>query len=271
LIRFEYVCTFPPYARSSFVFASNSIPYSSGTNSLFPPSFSPSLPLHLVNERIVGEQGNLPCMYALLQNSRKGQDNRYEDTKVFFVLLLGPMRAPGKRTQQHNRKTQKQSNWVSKQRPPPPCLHPSLRSSPADLYHVAEGSRFLQSRVKSSEQASPLENRTSILSSLRRDCKGIQHSSPLVEKPARPLVAAALHSALLALDSTRLQTSESRHARSLTRGAGIGTSTSTERLRDAAEGVVGEVGLRGRAAGAAEAARGALFGGLEAFFDGEEL
>lgn len=138
---------------------------------------------------------------------------------------------------------------------------------------VVDSCEVKSAESKSTEvkQASPLENRTSILSSLKRDCKGIQHSSPLVEKPARPLVAAALHSALLALHSTRLQTSESRHARSLTRGAGIGTSTSTERLRDAAKGVVGEVGLRGGTAGAAEAARGALFGGLEAFFDGEEL
>jgi hypothetical protein len=96
-----------------------------------------------------------------------------------------------------------------------------------------------------------------------------QVSSPLVEEPARPLVTTTLHSTLLALHSTRLQTSESRYTCSLTRGTSIRTSTSTKGLSDAAEGVVGEVGLRG--SGAAEAACGTLFGGFEAFFDGEEL
>jgi hypothetical protein len=101
-------------------------------------------------------------------------------------------------------------------------------------------------------------------------------SSPLIKKPARPLIptSTAIHSALLALHPTRLQAGESRHASSLARGTSIGASTAAQRFGDAAEGVVGEVGL-GRSAGgrrrAAEAARGALFGGLEAFFDGEEL
>jgi hypothetical protein len=96
-----------------------------------------------------------------------------------------------------------------------------------------------------------------------------QVSSPLIEKPARPLVTTALHSAFLTLHSARLQTSESRYTCSLTRGTSIRTSTSTKGFSDAAEGVVGEIGLRG--SGAAETACGTLFGGFESFFDGEEL
>jgi hypothetical protein len=94
-------------------------------------------------------------------------------------------------------------------------------------------------------------------------------SSPLIEEPARPLVTTALHSAFLTLHSARLQTSKSRYTCSLTRGTSIRTSTSTKGLGDAAEGVVGEVGLRG--SGAAETSCGTLFGCFEAFFDGEEL
>lgn len=69
----------------------------------------------------------------------------------------------------------------------------------------------------------------------------------------------------MALHSTRLQAGESRHASSLPWGAGVRTAATAEGLGDAAEGVVGKVGL-GRG-GAAEAARGALLGGFEAFFD----
>jgi hypothetical protein len=133
---------------------------------------------------------------------------------------------------------------------------------------------FCQVKFRSGERASVLSNHglDSFLFHLisLKSLQRIQPSSPLIEKPARPLVPTALHSAFLALHSTRLQTSKSRHARSLTRGASIGTTTSAKGLGDAAKGVVGEVGLR-RSHGAAEAARGALFRSLEAFFDGEEL
>ena len=105
-------------------------------------------------------------------------------------------------------------------------------------------------------------------------------SSPLIKKPARPLIPTAptittLHSAaLLALDSARLQTGERRPG-PFAGSACVGTAAAAEGFGDAAEGVGGEVGLgRGAAAAAAaaaEAARGALFGGFEAFFDGEEL
>lgn len=88
-------------------------------------------------------------------------------------------------------------------------------------------------------------------------------SSSLVKEPACSLVR-ALGSALLALHSA----DQCWHTGSLAGRASIRSTTATERLGDAAEGVVCEVGL-GRSG--AEAACGALFGGFEAFFDGEEL
>ena len=90
-------------------------------------------------------------------------------------------------------------------------------------------------------------------------------SSPLIEEPAASLPS----SSLLLLALLRLQTGKCRYRR--LRFIAAASASTAQRLGDAAEGVVGEVGLRGGTAGAAEAARGALFGGLEAFFDGEEL
>ena len=99
------------------------------------------------------------------------------------------------------------------------------------------------------------------------DVRGNLSSSSLVEEPARALVR-AFGRTLLGLHPVG-QPSESRHAGSLTGSAGVGSTAATKRLSDTTEWVVGEVGLGGSSA--AETASGALFGGFEAFFDGEEL
>jgi hypothetical protein len=96
-------------------------------------------------------------------------------------------------------------------------------------------------------------------------CNGLI-SSPLVEEPARALVR-ALGRALLGLHPVG-EASESGHAGSLAGCAGIGSTAATERLSDATEGVVGEVGL-GR--GGAEATSGTLLSSFEAFLDGKKL
>lgn len=87
--------------------------------------------------------------------------------------------------------------------------------------------------------------------------------SPLIEKPTPPLPnpSRAVH-ALLTLWPLLLQTCQCRDKRLR---LGSWESTATERLRNAAKGVVGEVrrdGLRAYAAG------GAGFGGFEALFHG---
>ena len=91
-------------------------------------------------------------------------------------------------------------------------------------------------------------------------------SSPLVEEPARALVR-ALRRALLGLHPVG-EASESGHAGSLARCAGVRSTTATERLSDATKGVVGKVGL-GRSG--AESTGRALLSSLKAFLDGKKL
>ena len=98
------------------------------------------------------------------------------------------------------------------------------------------------------------------------DVRSNLSSSPLVEEPARALVR-ALGRALLGLHPVG-EARESRHAGSLTRCAGVGSTTAAKRLSDATKWVVGEVGLRGSST---KATSGALLSSLEAFLDGKKL
>ena len=120
----------PMLDRLSSLPPSSSIPYSSGTNFFFPHLLSPS---NASNASKKSES----TMYVRPMRNSKYRKTRGSPLSPVHKRLEKNAAAPIRQ------KTQKQSNWVSKQRPPP-----SLPPSPADLYHVLGGSRFVRGQVR---------------------------------------------------------------------------------------------------------------------------
>jgi hypothetical protein len=125
----------------SIVFTSIPIPYRSGTGFL-PPSFLPSLsPSHASIAADKSKSAMYVRPHAELQTVEKTQKSL-------------PLRA----NDSQKKAAKKQSNWVSKQRPPPSLLSSFLRQLTA-LYHVCaeRGSRFLR-HVKFESKSNPLKS-----------------------------------------------------------------------------------------------------------------